>query len=294
MNLGAHMSISGGVHRALERGLGIGCNAVQLFVKSTNQWRVREYTGEEIERFRELALRFRPGFILAHTSYLINLASPDPVRLARSRKGFLEEMRLAEILGIPYLVVHPGSHMGAGEEAGIRTAAGSLNHSLSRKHDYRLQILLETTAGQGHSMGHTFEQLARIIDLVEDSGRVGICLDTCHVFAAGYDLRNRRTYESLLSALDGTVGIEKLRGLHLNDSRKGLGSRVDRHTHIGKGMIGKPAFRLIVNDVRLLGIPMVLETPKGPGLPEDIENLTLLRSLRTKKTKRIIDRRMSR
>lgn len=277
------MSIAGGVHLSLERGLSIGCHAVQLFVKSNNQWKARRLTEEEITLFKKLRRKFRANFLLAHTSYLINLASPDPAILKKSRKSMLEEMKRSETLGIPYLVLHPGSHRGAGEQQGIRTIAESLNFVLSRTGGSRLKILLETTAGQGNTIGHTFEQLAGIIEGVEDDKRIGICYDTCHSFAAGYDLRTHRAYNKTFRAFDRILGLERLMAFHLNDSLKELGSRRDRHTHIGKGELGLAAFSLLVNDGRFLNRPMVLETPKGPDMEEDITNLAVLRGLRKKR-----------
>jgi deoxyribonuclease-4 len=283
MNLGAHMSIAGGVHLALERGRSIGCNAVQLFVKSPSQWRAAKLAEEEVERFREGLHLFKPEFVLAHTSYLINLASPDRTILARSRKGFLEEARRSILLGIPAIVLHPGSHRGAGEERGIATIADSLNLIIGQTAGSTLMILLETTAGQGDTIGHRFEQLARIIDNVEEPERIGICYDTCHSFAANYDIRTTRAYRKTFKAFDTIIGLERLRAFHLNDCMKGLGSRVDRHTHIGKGKLGLSAFRLLMWDRRFLDRPMILETPKGPDMKEDIENLAILRGLRTNK-----------
>ena len=282
MNLGAHMSIAGGVDLALERGLSIGCNAVQLFVKNTNQWRARKLDPSEIERFHKLAGRIVPSFIMAHASYLVNLSSPDPKMLARSRKGFLEEMKSCETLGIPYIIIHPGSHKGAGEDIGIRTCSDSLNLLLEQTNGYNLEILLENTAGQGNTIGWSFEQLASIIDGVEMKERIGVCFDTCHAFAAGYDLRAPKKHAHIFDLFDGTIGLEKLKAFHLNDCMKDLGSRRDRHTHIGQGKLGKRAFSLLVNDSRFFDRPMILETPKGPDLEEDIENLALLRSLRKK------------
>lgn len=278
-NLGAHMSIAGGVHLALERGLGIGCDAIQLFVKSTNQWRAKKLTPEEVELFKEYKKNFDPGFILAHTSYLLNLASPDPELLEKSRTGMLLEMKRSELLEIPYIILHPGSHRGSGEETGIRTIAQSLNTLFSQPSGDRLIVLLETTAGQGDTVGHSFEQLARIIDKVKSNERVGVCFDTCHSFAAGYDLRTKRAYEKTFESLNRILGFERLKAFHLNDSLRGLGSRIDRHTHIGKGGLGLNAFKFLVNDPRFKNRPMVLETPKGPDLKEDIENLKVLRSL---------------
>ncbi len=283
MNLGAHMSISGGVHLALTRGLGIGCNAVQLFVKSSNQWKAKELTAEEIELFRKEAARFKPGFIMAHTSYLINIASPDPELLEKSRNALLIEMERSETLTIPYVVLHPGSHRGEGLEEGIKRIAGSLDVLFSKTAGYKAILLLETTSGQGSTIGRKFEELASIIELIDDKSRVGVCFDTCHSFAAGYDMRTKKTYNETFRSFDDIIGLDLLKAFHLNDSKGPLGSRKDRHTHIGQGELGIEPFRFLVNDRRFKNLPMVLETPKGPDLKEDIENLKLLRSLRRKK-----------
>ncbi len=283
MNLGAHMSIAGGLPLALERGRNIGCNAVQLFVKNRNQWRARPLGRGEAASFRKAVGGFRRDFILAHSIYLINLASPEPDIAKKSRRGFLEEMQRAERLGIAYIVLHPGSHKGAGEAAGIAAIARNLDYVFEKTDGDRLIVLLETTAGQGNSIGHTFEQLARIIESVKQSGRLGVCFDTCHSFAAGYDLRSKRSYNKTFQIFDEVIGLEKLRAFHLNDSLKELGSRVDRHTHIGKGRLGLEAFSHLVNDERFLDRPMILETPKGPDMKEDIRNLRILRGLRRSK-----------
>lgn len=286
MNLGAHMSIAGGLPLALERGKSIGCNAVQLFVKNRNQWRSHPLQRGEAAAFREAAGGFRREFILAHSIYLINLASPEPAILEKSRGGFLEEMRRAEKLGIPYIVLHPGSHKGAGETSGIRTVVESLDYLFERTEGERLCILLETTAGQGNSLGHTFEQLAGIITGLKRRDRVGVCFDTCHSFTAGYDLRSKRAYRTTFEHFDEVIGLGYLKAFHLNDSLRGLGSRVDRHTHIGKGELGLEAFSHLMNDERFLDRPMILETPKDPDLKEDIRNLRILRGLRKKKSGR--------
>jgi deoxyribonuclease-4 len=279
------MSIAGGVERALERGRSIGCSAVQLFVQNRNQWKARPFRRGEAAAFRAGLRDFEPGLVIAHSIYLVNLASPDAAILERSRKGFLGEMRRAARLGIPAIVLHPGSHRGAGERTGIETIIESLNRVLE-KTGGGVSVLLETTAGQGNSIGHTFEQLAEIIEGVADTNRIGVCFDTCHVFAAGYDLRSKRAYAATFRHFERTIGLARLRAFHLNDSVKGLGSRVDRHTHIGEGRLGLAAFRNLVNDERFLGIPMILETPKGPDMEEDIRNLELLRRLRKKKSPR--------
>lgn len=283
MNLGAHMSIAGGVHLALQRGKSIGCNAVQLFVKSSNQWRAKALSPEEIDRFHKENASLTPGFVIAHTSYLINIASPDPALLKKSADSLLVELERCAILGIPYLVLHPGSHRGAGIDQGVGTIAATLNDLFEKTAGDGVSILLEITAGQGNTIGSTFEELAGIIDLVEDRSRVGVCFDTCHAFAAGYDIRTKKTYNATFRALDDIIGFDYLRAFHLNDSLKEFGSRRDRHTHIGKGEIGIEAFANLMRDKRFFDRPMVLETPKGPEMKEDVENLALLRSLRNAK-----------
>jgi len=280
MNLGAHMSIAGGMHRALERGRSIGCNAVQLFVTNTNMWSMRALGSGEIALFKERAGMFAPNFVLAHSSYLVNLASPDRTILERSIAGFTAEMKRAGALGIPYMVVHPGSHRGAGETAGLKRIAASLDEVISAAGARAPEILLETTAGQGNSLGTTFDQLARIIGAARASGSLGVCLDTCHVFAAGYDLRTNRAYENTFREFDLALGLERLKAFHLNDSTKGLGSRVDRHALIGAGSLGIGAFSLLMKDERFIDRPMVLETPKGPDDTNDRRALALLRDLR--------------
>ena len=282
MNLGTHMSISGGVHLSLERGRSIGCNAVQLFVKSSNQWKAKPLSPEDIGLFREKSREYSPGSIMAHTSYLINIASPDRELLEKSKAALLVEVERSETLGIPWLVLHPGSHRGSGEEAGIKSIAKSLNQLFKRTAGYTNSILLETTAGQGNTIGHTFEQLAAIMEQIVDKERIGICFDTCHTFAACYDLTTQKSYNSVFKSFDEILGIDNLKAFHLNDSLGALCSRKDRHAGIGKGEMGIEPFRFLMNDSRFSNIPMVLETPKGPDLKEDVENLALLRSLRDK------------
>jgi deoxyribonuclease-4 len=278
MNLGAHMSIAGGAHRSLERGRALGCNAVQLFVKSPSQWRARPLAGEEIERFRALASLFAPNFIVGHASYLLNIASPDPSLLERSIAGLGEELRRAGALGVPYLVLHPGSGRGENGTRGARRAARAIDAALAAARG--TEILLETTAGQGHTLGRSFEELARIIELCRHGDRIGVCFDTCHAFAAGYDLRTRRAFDRTFDRFDRTIGLDRLKVFHLNDSARELGSGVDRHAHIGRGTIGERAFALLVNDGRFLDRPMILETPKDARGRNDRRNLALLRGLR--------------
>jgi len=278
--LGAHMSIAGGVDLAPLRGQQVGCRTIQLFTKSSNQWRARPLPPEEIERFRANLQTTGIAPAAAHDSYLINLASTDPALHHKSMAAFLEELERAEALGIPYLVAHPGAHVGAGEEAGLRQVAISIRELLKRTRGYQVQAVLETTAGQGTSLGHRFEQIAAILDQIGLPERTGVCLDTCHVFAAGYDIRTPDGYASVIREFDRTVGIANLKVIHLNDSKRGLGCRVDRHEHIGKGAIGLEAFRCLVTDPCLRGLPMIIETPKDNDfVSADSRNLRTLRRL---------------
>lgn len=280
MNLGAHMSIAGGVYKALEHGRRLGCDAVQLFVKNTNQWRTRALAKDEVALFRRERRSFPRGFVIAHASYLINLASPDRDLLERSLTGFVEEIERSRDLDIPYIVIHPGSHRDSGLRRGLARVARSLDRIVAETGGKGPTILLETTAGQGDTIGRTFEELARILDAVHANRKLGVCFDTCHVFAAGYDLRTARAYETTLRAFDKTVGLGRIKAFHLNDSLRDLGSKIDRHTHIGKGALGLAAFSLLVNDERFFDRPMILETPKGPDDRMDIRNLAVLRGLR--------------
>ncbi len=218
------------------------------------------------------------GPVVAHNSYLINLASPEPQLRRKSLAAFIEEMERARFFGIPYVVLHPGSHMGDGERRAILRLARALDRALSTVGP-PVGVLLENTAGQGTSIGHRIEHLAAILEKIRQSDRVGICIDTCHTFAAGYDIRTGEGYEATISEVKRYIGLERIRVFHLNDCKRDLGSRVDRHTHIGKGLIGLETFRLLVNDMRFVGIPKILETPKGEGLEEDRMNLATLRRL---------------
>jgi deoxyribonuclease-4 len=272
------MSIEGGIHNAFDRGVQAGCRALQIFLKNSNRWEGKLLTEDDRTRCLEAQKRSGIGAVVAHNSYLINLASPLPQLYHRSIEAFIEEMARANYLGVPSVVVHPGAHMGAGEETGIARIAAALNQALERVPP-PVQILLETTAGQGSSLGHRFEQLAAMLSQVHCPERIGICLDTCHVFAAGYDIRNAAEYRKTMRQFDRVIGTERIRVFHLNDCKKPLGSRVDRHTHIGQGFIGLEGFRCLMNDRRFFGIPKILETPKGKDLKEDIANLAVLRGL---------------
>jgi deoxyribonuclease-4 len=273
------MSIAGGVGNALLLGKRVECEAIQIFTKSSRQWASKPYPKEEIEQFRENQKATGIGKVIAHDSYLLNLGSPDDGLRQRSILAFIDEMERCEVLGIGNLVAHPGSHVGAGEDQGIETIARSLDEVHAACPDYNVKITLEITAGQGSNLGYRFEQIARMFDATRKNERLRVCFDTEHAFAAGYDIRTEEGYERTFSEFDDAIGIERLAAFHLNDSKKEFNSRVDRHEHIGKGHIGIEAFRLLINDRRFWGLPMCLETPKGPELAEDRENLTLLRSL---------------
>ena len=281
MLLGAHMSISGGMFMSLERGKSIGCQTIQVFTKNANQWKAKLLTKKDIEDYLEHQRKTGISPVVAHDSYLINLASPDPESYEKSIEAFFIEMERAEKLGIPYLIFHPGAHLGSGEEEGLKRIADSINRVYKRARGFSLKLLLETTAGQGTNLGYSFEQLARIIDLVDKKKYMGVCYDTCHTFAAGYDIRDKSSYNKTFEDFDRVIGLERLKVFHINDSKKGLGSRIDRHEHIGKGMLGIEAFRLLLNDKQFKDTPMILETPKGKEMKEDIMNLKILRGLIT-------------
>ena len=277
--LGAHMSITGGVDKALLQGKKLGCAAIQIFTKSSRQWAASPYTKEEIESFARNQKETGIGVVIAHDSYLLNLGSPDNALRKKSVQGFIDEIERCETLGIPNLVSHPGAHLGAGEAEGIKIIAQSLDEVHRACPGYNVKVTLEITAGQGSILGYRFEQIGRMIDATRESERLKVCFDTEHAFAAGYDIRTQEGYERTFAEFDEAIGLDRLAAFHLNDSKKDLNSRVDRHEHIGKGYIGLEAFRLLVNDRRFRGLPMCLETPKGPDLAEDRENLDLLRSL---------------
>ena len=257
----------------------VDCDAIQIFTKSSRQWAAKPYTKEEIELFDFNRKTTGITTVIAHDSYLLNLGSPDGALRKRSVGAFIDELERCEILGVANLVAHPGAHVGAGEEEGIKTIAGSLDEVHKACPGYSTKVTLEITAGQGSNLGYRFEQIGNIIDATKENDRLRVCFDTEHAFAAGYDIRTKEGYERTFSEFDETIGIEVLAAFHLNDSKKEFNSRVDRHEHIGKGYIGVEAFRLLLNDQRFWGLPMCLETPKGPDLAEDRENLTLLRSL---------------
>ena len=278
--LGAHMSIEGGLHKAFERISLIGGQSLQIFSKNQRQWRVPELSPSEIEKFIERWEQWGKGPVAVHDSYLINLANPDKKKANRAVGAFAEEIRRSDQLTIPYLIMHPGNHVGSGPARGLQQLTANIDRAFALADDAKsVMVLLETTAGQGTGLGASFEELAYVITHSEFNERLGVCFDTCHAFAAGYDISSAAGYEKTFTVFDKIIGLERLKFFHLNDSKKGLGSRVDRHEHIGKGKIGLEGFRLLMNDPRFAEHPMVLETPKEKDLKEDIENLKLLRSL---------------
>ncbi|MGB9791773.1 MAG: deoxyribonuclease IV [Thermacetogeniaceae bacterium] len=279
MPLGAHMSIAGGVANSLIRGKEIGCETIQIFTKNSNQWRAKPLTSKEIDEFQSKRQETGIEPVLAHTSYLINLASPDDDLWEKSLEAFQEELERCISLRIPYLIFHPGAHSGAGEDVGLNRVTQALNEVFRRVEDTSVMVLIETTAGQGTGLGYRFEHIARLIEESFYPERLGVCFDTCHAFAAGYDIRTPDALERTLEEFDRAIGIERLKAIHLNDSKGDLGSRLDRHEHIGMGKIGLEGFRSLLNHPQLRPLPMVLETPKGRDMREDIENLTVLRSL---------------
>src|SRR5437588_6392774 len=276
--LGAHMSIGGGVHTAIERGCSIQCTAIQIFVKNNMQWFARPLTSEEIRAFLEHRQRHELQSIFAHANYLINPAATNPQFLANSIRALSEELTRADQLELPFLVLHPGAHLGAGEEAGLEKIVKSIDRVFRKIRKVKTRIALETTAGQGSCLGHRFEQIAYIIKSVREPDRLCVCLDTAHVFAAGYDVASEAGIRKTFREFDRVIDRDRLAAMQVNDSKTGRGSRVDRHQHIGKGQIGLEAFRFIMRNRRFEKIPKVLETPKGKALREDVMNLRKLRS----------------
>ena len=286
--LGAHLSIAGGLPRAVDRAAAARCDALQIFTKSAGQWRARPLPAEEIALFRGRVEQSGIRPVVAHNSYLINVAAHDSRLRAQSAAALGEELDRAEALGLDGLVMHPGAFTSGNEADGLRHISKELAALLRARPKHRVMVLLEHTAGQGTNLGHRFEHLAAIIDGLDGSPRVGVCLDTCHLLAAGYDIRSPQGYEDTMAAFDRVVGLDRIRVFHLNDSKKPCGSRVDRHEHIGKGCLGLEPFRLLLNDRRFGSLPMLLETPKldtpesrrrGDVDPWDARNLRTLRRL---------------
>lgn len=280
--LGAHMSIAGGMHMALERAMSIGCTTMQVFVKNNNQWVGKPLSDEDVATYKELLVKSGIAPVMAHDTYLINLCAKDTTILKKSHTTLKNELDRCKRLGVNYLNFHPGSHMGQGERDGIKLIAESLNIIHEETQRYKVKSVLETTAGQGTALGHRFEQLRAIIDLVKEKNRMAVCVDTCHIFAAGYDIATEIGWEKTFNLFDDIIGLDRLVAFHVNDSKRELGSHIDRHEHIGKGWIGLKGFRLLMNDPRFIDIPKILETPKGEDMKEDLENMRTLRLLRLK------------
>jgi len=280
--LGAHVSAAGGVATVFERGRTIGASAVAIFSKNSNQWRATPLTDEDCELFEKEWRESGIGAVVVHAAYLINLAATDSAVRERSIRAMTDELERADRLGIHAVVLHPGAHMGAGVTKGVERIARSLDRIHARLPGCRVTTLLETSAGQGSSLGCSFGELGAMLRAVDEPKRVGICFDTCHVYSAGYDIRTRAGYERTIDELDREVGLENVGAFHLNDSKRELGARVDRHEEIGRGSLGVEAFRFVVTDRRFRGIPKVLETPKPQHEASDIRALQLLRSLTSK------------
>lgn len=279
MIFGAHISTRGGADKALERGASIGCEVVQIFVKNNMQWTGKAPGAEEVRAFA--AERGRGGMkaVFGHAGYLINLGGPAGPNREKSLQSLIQEIGFADALGLPFLVLHPGAHLGAGEERGLERIAAGLDEVLAATKKSGVRIALENTAGQGTCLGYQIEHLAVIYGAVKRPERLGLCLDTAHFFAAGFDLRTGKGWEAAIGRVESLVGRKEILAFHLNDSKTGLGSRVDRHEHIGRGKIGLAGFRHIVNDARFRDSPGCLETPKSEDMHEDVENLATLRSL---------------
>lgn len=278
---GSHLSISGGYYKAADAATELGMQTVQIFTKNNNQWRAKPISDEEVAAFRASVERGALSIPCSHSSYLINLASGAEELWEKSVESFIVELQRAEALGLAGVVIHPGSALELSEEVAIGRIVTALDRVLEKTSSLTTEVWLETTAGQGSSIGHRFEHLGAIIKGVQDASRVGVCIDSCHIFAAGYGLQTREEYASTMSEFGRIVGMDRVRAFHLNDSKKDRGSRVDRHEHIGEGKLGLEPFRHILNDARFAGMPIYLETPKGlrDGRNLDEMNLSTLRSL---------------
>jgi deoxyribonuclease-4 len=274
--IGFHLSIAGGVHMAIDKAEGLGINALQVFLKNSNRWTAPPFTGKDIITFKEKWRKFPELTISAHTGYLINPAG-DGENLEKSKILLKDEISRAHALGIKYLVLHPGNHKEKGIDEGIKCIARTLDEIFS-ENDTSVEVLLETTAGQGSSVGHKFEHIRDILAESKYSQRLGVCLDTCHIFAAGYDISTEEGYSSTIDEFNRLIGIDKLKLFHLNDSKKGCGSKVDRHDHIGLGLIGSKGISFFLNDERFSGIDFIMETPDDE-VRSDRDNLEAALSL---------------
>jgi deoxyribonuclease-4 len=280
MLLGAHCSTAGGICTALQRGRRVGCDVVQVFVKNNMQWLGKPFSREDLAAYAKELAADKFACVFGHTGYLINLAAPASENRERSIKSLIQEIQLAADLGLPFLVLHPGAHLGTGEATGIKQIVAGLDEVFAATRKAPVRIALENTAGQGTCLGNRIAHLAAVFDGVRKPERLGVCLDTAHFFAAGYDIRTPKGWNAAIREVGSLIGLKQILAFHLNDSKTDLSSRVDRHEHIGKGKIGKKAFRHIVNDTRFKRHPGCLETPKSEDLHEDVENLATLRSLK--------------
>lgn len=277
--LGSHVSAAGGVDKAVGRASALDMGAFQLFSKNANQWKAKPLDPAVVERYKIALAESSITDVVVHDSYLINIASPDDTAWEKSIDALAIELDRCDTLGVPWLVSHPGAHMESGVDAGVARVAEAINRIHLEMPDGSSVIALETTAGQGTTLGRSFEELAQIIDQIDDKSRIAVCLDTCHVFAAGYDIRDKASYDTTMQAFDESIGLDYLKVIHLNDSMKPLGSNRDRHSHIGEGEIGEAAFGFFLNDPRLVDVPGILETPKDDDYTEDRMNLDRLISL---------------
>lgn len=271
------MSIAGGLHLAFARGEEVGCTAMQIFTKNASQWKAKPISDEDARLFREAWEKSPIGPVIAHDSYLINLAANDKAKWQQAKAAFADEIERCSKLGIPGLVMHPGSHLGEGEEAGLGRVCTAFNEIFAETPD-DVAVLIENTAGQGTNLGWRFEHLAAILDGVPN-GRFGVCFDTCHAFAAGYDLASTAGFAAVMEEFDRLIGVDLIRAFHVNDAKKPLASRVDRHEQLGEGTIGRDGFRALMRDERFHDVPKILETPKGDNNEWDLKNLALLREL---------------
>jgi deoxyribonuclease-4 len=279
MLFGAHCSTAGGVYMALQRAEKIGADICQIFVKNNMQWSGRPHPSADVARFKAEEKRLKLAAVFGHTGYLINLGAPPSANRSKSIQSLIQEITFAGALGLPFLVLHPGAHLGAGEEAGLRQIIAGLDEVVRASKGSKVRIALENTAGQGSCLGNKIEHLTAIFDGVASPARLGLCIDTAHLFAAGYDIRTPQGWDQTIRQIDALIGRKQILAFHLNDSKTDLASRVDRHHDIGKGKIGRAAFRHIVNDPRFKKCPGCLETYKSEDLHEDVANLKVLRNL---------------
>lgn len=277
--LGAHLSISGGFYKAIETAEEIGCTAIQIFTKSNRQWKAKPISTSDAQQFIEAQKKSCVKIVVAHASYLINLGSANKETRDKSLAALIEEIKRCNTLNIPFLVLHPGTAEPGQEDTTAKDIGKLINQALLTTPECTTSVLVETMAGQGKSIGHTFEKLAMIISQVQNQSRIGVCFDTCHAFAAGYSFESQDDYKSLWAKFDATIGIDKLQCIHMNNSKKEQGAKVDRHEHIDAGKININAFAMIMNDPQLKDIPKILETPKEQGHEEDLHNLAILKSL---------------